>query len=419
MRGRCFVLVWAATLACQSAPVAKTVRAPTTVVTPSATPTSVALPEVVKPETASVTAELSLERELACDAQVFALGSHRFVACGAELSLVEEAHAPAKNTLLARGLRLDAPGIAPPRIVAMAGRWPDAAWAATTEVSGNGNSSKLRFFRWRKERWVASGNSVELGGAMSGVVFPWREGMVALAPTAFGPTRVLTVGERSTTVPALSLAVQSTADRDSYPCQHALIAPEAFIELSSGDVMVFAGQLCGVPTTGREGELQARHLGVERLRFGEKSGQITLLPLPTGSPADAIWNVDGAAALSATDVLVAARGSGGYFSLARWNGQDWRQEPAPFATLSGLWAQAGAFWATDSFGTTWTRRSERWLRVDWRAPAAQSARDADEGPRRNEVSQIIAIDAKTTWLVRREERGPNVTSRIYRLRIEP
>jgi hypothetical protein len=318
---------------------------------------------------------------------------------------------------LAAGLGLGAPGVSPPQLVAMAGTWPESAWAATTEVSGNGNSSRLRFFRWQRARWAATGSGAELGGAMSGVVFPWSpNGLVALAPTPFGPTRVLAVGEGAASVPALSPALQSKEDRDSYYCKHALIAPEAWLELSPGDVMVLAGQLCGVPTAPNGASEQARHLGFERLRAGRKQGEIALLPAPSGLPADTFWNVDAAAARSATDAYVAASGTGGHFYLAHYDGEQWRQQSAPFTTLRGLWAQGGAYWATDSFGTSWIRREGEWLSITWHAPVK---RDASEGPRREEVSQIVAIDAQTTWLVQREERGAEVTSRVYRMQLEP
>jgi hypothetical protein len=213
--------------------------------------------------------------------------------------------------------------------------------------------------------------------------------------------------------------VQSKGDRESYPCQHALIAPETAVELTPGDVMIFAGQLCGVPSAPNASEAQARHLGVERLRAGQKQGEISLLPLPPGLPPQVFWNVDAAAALSATDALVAASGTGGHFYLARWDGQGFSQQVTPFKTLSGLWAQAGAYWATDAFGGAWLWRRGEWLPIEWRAPVAQ---DAAAGSRREEVSQLIAIDAETTWLVKRfepEARDQQVSSRVYRVRLEP
>lgn len=366
------------------------------------------------PEPNTVGAELSLVAERRCELRLFVLKGRTIAWCAKDLLVVDESGSLVDEPTLAAGLGLDAPGISPPQHVAMAGRWPDAAWAATTEVSGNGNSSRLRFFRWRKARWVPSATAAELGGPMSWVVFPWQtDGMAALAPTPFGPTRVLSA---AAALPALTPAVQSKADRESYPCKHALIAPEAWVELSPGDVMVFAGQLCGVPTAPNGDAVQARHLGVERLRAGAKQGEITLLPVPSGLPADVFWNVDGAAALSATDAYVAAGGTGGHFYLAHYDGEGWQQESAPFTTLSGLWAQAKAYWATDSLGTSWLRQDGRWLSIDWRAPIA---RDAAEGPRHEVVSQIIALDEETTWLVRREERGHEVTSRIYRVKLEP
>lgn len=386
-----------------AAPLAPVSAAPATTTSP---------PPPASPTT--VRAELSLVAERACDLRLFALTGRTVAWCGKDLLVVDANGALVNEPALAAGLSLDAPGISPPQLVAMAGQWPDAAWAATTEVSGNGNSSTLRFFRWRKNRWVVSGKSAELGGPLSGVVFPWQtDGIAALAPTPFGPTRVLATAPA---MPALTPAVQSRADRDSYPCKHALIAPEAWAALSPGDVMVFAGQLCGVPSAPNGAEVQARHLGVERLRAGAKQGEVTLLPVPSDVPSDVFWNVDAAAALSTTDVLVAANGSGGRFYLAHYDGQGWRQESAPFTTLRGLWAQAGTYWATDSFGTSWVRRGERWLSVEWRAPVS---RDAAEGPRREEVAQLMDVSPGTTWLVRREERDHEVTSRVFRVQLEP
>ncbi|RYZ01333.1 MAG: hypothetical protein EOO73_35850 [Myxococcales bacterium] len=396
---------------------------PTPTLRPSMPPAAVSpertakAPAAAPPAATTVRVALTSVTELPCELRLFTLSGKTFGVCGKGMLQADEGGSLQSAPQLAAGLELDAPGIAPPQLVAMAGEWPGSAWAATTVVSGNGNSSRLRLFRWRRDRWTPSGLSVELGGAMSWVVFPWLEdGMVALAPTPFGPTRVLAGTARPARLPALTLARQSPEDRASYPCKHALIAPEAALELSPGDVMVFAGQLCGVPAAPNGGDVQARHLGFERLRAGEKQGELALLPAPSGLPADVFWNVDGAAALSATDALVGASGSGGLSYLARWDGQAWRREAATFATLTGLWARAGTYWATDAFGGAWLWRRDRWLRIDWRTPVT---RDAAEGSRNQKVTQLFAPNEQTTWLVQLEERGQEVTSRVYVVQVEP
>jgi hypothetical protein len=278
-------------------------------------------------------------------------------------------------------------------------------------MAGNGNSTELRFYRWQTNRWARWGKSVELGGPMSWVVFPWKEdGLAALAPSPFGPTRALVLAPRPGALPALTEAVQSAAERESYACQHAMLAPEAWVELSPGDVMVFSGQLCGVGG----GDSGSHSLGLERLRAGQKLGELSVLPVPNDLPPDVSWNVVGAAALGPSDALVAAHDSAGRSYLAHWDGESWQRETPPFEALNGLWALAGVFWAVDDQGESWTRRGERFIPVAW---ASSTPRELVAPSRSAAITQVLTVGA-VTWLVQREERGAEVTSRLYEVRLQ-
>jgi hypothetical protein len=417
MRARLSALAFASLGCCQPAPVL--LREPVPPPSPAPTPVGSAQPQVTpapglpnaqEPPLSGAT--LRLVAKLDCDAHVFAVSEQRFVGCGTDLIPVADDGSLKPGVTVSRGLRLDAPGLASPRVVEMAGKWPDVAWAATSEVSGNGNSRYLRLFRWKRDRWVATGQGAELAGPLNEVVFPWQgDGMVALVPAPFGPTRSLAVAEGTPAVPALTRATQSRADHESYPCTHSLIAPETSVELAPGDVMVFAGQLCGVPSAPNGDAIQARNLGVERLRSGQKRGELMLIPVPDDVPADAVWHVDGAAALSPTDALIAASSSAGHFSLTRWDGESWSSIAAPFSSVSGMWAQAGTFWVTESKGNAWLRRSDRWSRIEWQAD------EEPDGPQGDELTQIIGMGAGRTWVVRRSERGGQTTSHIYQVEL--
>ena len=427
MRTGVLVFAWVALQACQAARAPSQVNAPPPAAVSAHARAALTTPAAVVPPIISpqpTIAELSQLSELACDARIFILAGRTFVSCGPALLFLDEAHSLRRDAALAAGLGLDAAGVFPPQLVGMAGQWPNAAWAAIGEEAGN-NSVRIRFFRWRRDRWVSSGSGVEVGVPMQWVVFPWQEsGIAALAPTPYGPTRVLSSSGKPGAVPALTPAVQTKAERSSYPCKHALISPEAWAELAPGDVMVFSGQLCGVSPKNNADVRQMRGMGLERLRAGQKQGALTLLPLPSDAPVDMRWNVTAAAALSASEACVAATGFGSQLApdeprrgyLAHWNGQDWQQEVAPFTLVTSLWAQAGAFWALDQDGALWTRHSGRWSLIQWKTLGAASAA---EPARREQISQLVAIDADTIWLVRREERRPEVTSRIYRLRLQP
>jgi hypothetical protein len=424
---------WLGALSCHSTqpPAPGHAEAPTAVSAPapaaagaSSSPTAQsAQVEALKPSVTSV--ELSPVSELSCDARVFVLSGRTFVACGTSLLFVDETRALKQDPSLVAGLKL-ATGVSPTEIVAMAGRWPDAAWLATNSVTGNGHTTQLRFYRWQKQRWVPAGKSVERGGAENLLVFPWRDGLAAIASSAFSATKAVAVATEPGGVPLLTAAVQSKADKESYPCVHALIAPEASAELGPGDVMVFSGQLCGVPAQKNGDAVGARRIGFERLRAAAKRAELSLLVTPSDAPWDTVWNVTAAVALSPVEVWVAANGSytppatdaprRNYAYLARWDGSAWHVEQAPSKNVASLWAAGGLLWAMDHDGSWWTRRRDGWSRVEWRAPAPAPARP--DAPRLldSEDSQLIAIDSETIWLVRRETRlGPEHTSRIYRV----
>jgi hypothetical protein len=376
----------------------------------------------------TTTVKREFVQELPCNALFFPTTGRTFVACERQLWFVGESGSIERNASLERGLKLDADNVWSPRIAYIAGQWPNAAWSVTQEAASGGNSVLLRFFRWRKERWAPVTAGVDVFGALGWVGFPWGgDGLVALVPQPFEPTRLLAFGAKPVAVPALTKAVQSKEEAAQYRCRNAMIMPEAWAELAANDVLVFAGQLCGA-SGANASEGQDRFFGAERLRAGQKQGELTLLPLPAELPPHMGWFDVVAAALSPTDVLVASEGiedSEGagesrrrFPYLAHFDGQAWRTEPAPLGKATALWAGAGVFWATDAEGALWMRREARWYRVEWSDPTAQVEGAASEN--HGHVSQLHADRAGTLWLVRSKE-GPgwSVTSRIYRLRVEP
>lgn len=380
-------------------------------------PTSAAAATDTPPKVPGVLAKRELIDELRCSAEMFRVGARSLFACGQDV-LVPEGAQLRRDATLSAGLGLDASEWGGRRIAFLAGEFPNAAWAETMEVSGGGNSNTLRFFRWQKDRWVATGKSAELGGAEGRVVFAWTvDGMGALAGRAFESTRFFAFSGKPATVPALTPAKQSKAAQESYRCRSVMIAPQHAVQLAPGDVMVLSGQMCAIPGSPNDDN----RMGVERLRVGHKQGEVTALPLPADLPAGVIWNVDAAAALSSTEVLVAASGfdspSGDqptkHFSyLARFDGNAWHLESAPFQRVTGLWAVSGTFAAFDDKSTLWLRRGGGWLPVEW-APSVAPA-PADDAWARAPITQIIEADG-AWWLVQQCEPQPGATtSRVYR-----
>jgi hypothetical protein len=373
-------------------------------------------PGAPAPPRATVERRLVSERE--CQAEVFAVEARTFVACRNEL-LVLEAGQLRSEPALAAGLELNVNALGGRQLVSIAGRWPDALWAATGEVSGGGNSGKLSFFRFRKDRWAKVGASVELGGALGQVIFPWTDdGLGAIAPRPFEPTRFLAFSAKPVAAPRLAKAVQSPAERAQYRCESRMIYPERWARLGPGDVMVFSGQLCGVP----EKAEHTRWLGVERLRAGHATSEVTLLPVPDEAPATTHWEVVASAALSPARVLVAANGietepppstrARRFTLLARWDGASWRTEGSPLESFTGLWALADRFAATDERGALWLEHEAQWAAVDWLTDELSS-----DAWTRGKISQLIAADG-AWWLVHQTELRPGVTSsRLYRLEL--
>jgi len=363
-----------------------------------------------------------LVTELPCDARFFVVGTRTFVACDQHLFFVDERGIIVDDTVHAAGLGLDSSDWWSPRIVSMAGQWPRAAWAVTQQAAEGGNAIDLKFFRWHKDRWVAVTKAIQLGSPFPFVVFPWGgTGLVALAPAPFEATRLLAFGAETTPVPPLTKAIQTQQQADEYPCKTAILAPEAWTELASHDILVFSGQLCGVPG-GAE-----RAFGVERLRGGQQGGELTLFPLPAEVPRAVLWHDVVAAARAPTDALVAASGieeragpdgpPRQFQYLAHWDGVAWHPEPASLGKLTALWAEAGAYWAIDSAGATWLRRGARWFLVEWRELPPSSA--ADTAWTQAQIVQLRTDAAGTLWLVRSEERPQgSYASRVYRLRFE-
>jgi len=360
----------------------------------------------------SVEPSRELVQEVACDAKVFPLGDRTLVACGPELGMLSQGQAFAAEPQLGRGLELGATGIFPPQVLAVVGTFPAAAFAATLAPESNG--ILLRFFRWRRDRWLPLGAGRPLGTPEGFLVFPWRrDGLAAITAQAFGPTRFLAMNATPSQSPTPSSAVQSADERARYPCQQALIAPEAWLELSPGDVLAISGQLCGVPNP--EGApVPERRLGIERFRSGAAHGELTLLPVPDGVPADVSWNIDGAAALAPNDAFVLGHGTDSASPAheqsyaARFDGAVWRIEQTPFGRANGLWAAAGAYWVSDQGGTLWLRRAGGWARVVWSGAASPRA----------ELTQLVDV-AWGTLLVLREELAGATRSRLYRVQLGP
>jgi hypothetical protein len=311
-----------------------------------------------------------------------------------------------------------------PVVAAITGKWPDAAWAAMVGVTGNGNSLESRFFRWRKDHWAPVGKPAVAAGAARWVVFPWKDdGIAALKPSVFGPTRVVAFSASSAAIPTLTRAVQSKLERDQYRCDNVMIAPEAWARLAPGDELIFSGQLCGAPSMGPGDVLGTRRLGLERLRAGQKQGEVTLLPMPSEMPPDMTWNVDGVAALSQTDALLAAHGTDNrsppeaegkvYGYIAHWDGTAWSIEHPPIDTFRAVWAHAGAYWAKDSAESLWLRRNGRWSVVGW---TGGEPRDSAAAWRNGYVSQILGDDQGATWLLHKQPSGATNISRLYRVR---
>jgi hypothetical protein len=371
-------------------------------------------PPIHAPARATVKRRLVAER--LCAAEVFAVEARTFVACGKELLFLEAGQLRSEPALT-RGLELNVNSLGGRQLASVAGRWPDALWAATGEASGGGNSGRLNFFRFRKDRWVKAGASVELGGAEGRAIFPWTvDGLGALAARPFGATRFITFSAKPVANPRLTNAVQSQAEREQYRCESALIYPETWARLAPGDVMIFSGQLCGVA----ENEEDERRLGLERLRVGQATGEVTLLPVPDHAPASTHWAVIASAALSPAQVLVAANGTltepspstraRSFVHLVRWDGASWQAEPSPLREITGLWALGDRFAATDEQGVLWLEHDAKWTAVDWLTDEPTS-----DAWSKGRITQLLAADG-AWWLVRQAEVPPGATtSRVYRL----
>jgi hypothetical protein len=198
-----------------------------------------------------------------------------------------------------------------------------------------------------------------------------------------------------------------------------MISPQAWAELAHGDVMIFSGQSCGASAKGAANGLGVPSLGVERLRMGQRQGEVTLLPTRRDVPPHTTWNVRWAAAVSPDNALVVAQGTTNQRTtaescyVARWNGKEWHEEGLPFTcSLEGLWGLPGAFWATDPNETLWLGRGERWDVVQWSTPNKQD----DVAPGHGYIAQIVSDPSGATWLLHKQPRGSGLVSRLYRLR---
>lgn len=374
-------------------------------------------------ESEGTRARLTLTRELPCAAEVFVLEGRSFVACDDAIFSVDERGELVAEPKLTAGLALAQSG--DPfgrRIQAIAGRYPESAWALTVEVLDAevaGNSTRHRFFRWEKERWVASGPTLDRGGAEELVAFPWtKEGLAVVASQAWKATRAVgVVGKRTVPLPAFTKAEQTKDERANYACVTALLAPEAWVSLGPGDVLLFSGALCGVPKVG-----VGSTLGFERLRAGETRSALSLIPVPDDAPPIANWRVLGAAALSSTHVWLAALGTGErsgpdersrtYGLFATWDGENWTSEEPPFSSVTGVWSAGGALFVADETGALWRRVERNWSPVLWRkAPGLDAPkpnlRDDDR------CTQLVAPAEGTLWLVRQKSHQGETKSWVY------
>ena len=304
-------------------------------------------------------------RELGCDeAMLHLLPGKAFLSCHQQLMTIEGDEVRSDPTYQ-RGIEPEEP-IFRWQITSLAGDWPDAAWLGrnrTTEFAAQGE-----LFRWSGRRWekvADAGRDEPLAGLL-----PWTERHVlALVqpPDLFG-ARFLLLGEAARRAPSF------TPPKASHERCRSRLRAEVQTAVAPGEVMVAGGQVCDVVGVRGQQEPVYSGVGVERFTADEPRGRLLLLETPAEAPPDATWEVTALVAVGPKDVLLAARAVLGASRvvglLARWDGERFRPEQAPFeGGIHRLWVESPAvLWATDRQGNLWRGRGERWRRVAWQPP---------------------------------------------------
>ncbi len=327
-------------------------------------------------------------RELDCyEAILHVLGGRAFLSCHQQL-LTIEGDEVLSDPAYQRGIEPEEP-IFRWQITSLAGDWPNAAWLGrnrTTEFAAQGE-----IFRWTGRRWdkVADARRDE---PLAGLL-PWTERHVLalLQPADLFGARFLSLGEAGRAVPSF------TPPRVPHERCRSRLRAEVQTAVAPGEVMVAGGQVCDVVGVRGRPEPVYSGVGVERFTAGDPRGQLLLIETPPEAPPDATWEVTALVAAGPKDVLLSARAVLGASRvvglLARWDGERFRPQPAPFdGGIHRLWVESPAvLWATDRQGDLWRGRAGRWRRVAWRPPE----------PADSEITRVWVRSPNDVWLVTR------------------
>jgi hypothetical protein len=336
---------------------------PATGVAPPPAPTSAA-PSAVSP--------FYVVGELPTEVTLYPAGDRAFLASQAGIELAITGDEVVQDPLLQRGL----PDLTEMFTVdGVAGRWPDSLWLSTTHPSGRTGFSSL--WQWDGKKWLKKQSTVESHIVVA--MQPWVGGrMLAVeqASMMFDASFLVLSGDRKITVPQFSKA--KTTDDFSF-CTTQLRV-EAFAALPSGHLFA-AGQRCDPRT-------EALDPAVERWAPGQKQSVLDVLPATreSGDPGQAGWSVTALAAVSASEVYLAAEKDvwseqqkqhqlTEYF--ARFDGSTWQSQPVPIpGGVHGLWAQLdGVLWALGPEQQLWSRSaSGAWAPVPLPSQITESAK---------------------------------------------
>jgi hypothetical protein len=345
-----------------------------------AAPKALASGGAAPPAAATATAAASpfhVIGELRVDLQLFGAGERGFLLSqqGVELELVGDE--VVQDPLLKRGIPIEYGMIS---VEAIAGRWPDALWLSTTEPSGRSGFSTV--WSWDGKSWKRGEHTSE-GHFIVGVK-PWLGGrMLALdqASMMFDASFRVLSGDRKVTLP--KFAKVPTSSDFSYCMTEMKV--DAWTTLPAGDVIAL-GQRC-------DPSLESPQLAVKRWAPGAQQGSLDPLPDVEEAPgADVNWAVTGLAALSPTDIFVAAVKSkwvgaahaqdSNYF--AHFDGKSWLSLPTPIPDgVSNLWVENdGLLFAENAKHELWVRSIQgAWTRVVWPAELQGTPEVASLWPR--------------------------------------
>lgn len=356
--------------------------------------------------------------QLPADLTLHGVGAQGFLvsASGIELSLVGDE--VEQDPLLKRGLPL--PTTEMFEAGGVAGRWPDAAWLATTHPYARTGFSTL--WSWNGKQWSRQRSTTP--GFFVDAIQPWISGsFLALEQSG------MLFDARFRVFRAPPGAVLPQFDPVQRGGDFSLcvtpIRAAGFVAFASGDVVV-AGLRCDPASTKIEPV-------VVRWAPGRARGVTDVLPGTGGeSGAEASsWEVTAVAASSPTDVFVAAvkswstkpdneRHTAQYF--AHFDGKQWSQLPAPVPEgVQRLWVLAdGSLLALSPWGEIWSSTSEP-LTAPWtRVPLPQLAQHPQE---RTQVLGLWPRAPGDYWAVARvtapDATGRGVLKREYLLHTRP